>query len=193
MQVTCPHCSTRYILPESLLGPLGARVRCPRCREAFTVEPAVPVEAPPTEAPALGGGPAYPSDWSRRLEPEPQASAPAPPATERERTAGEDSAYRSVGPPASSSDESGAESAESPLTAADAARLALDHIGPEAGAGIAEAWAQGQLFTRYGQAIVEAYEAYRRTVGPGADPGLFRHALREKWGVDLEPGAPLVR
>jgi predicted Zn finger-like uncharacterized protein len=40
MIVDCPHCSSRYRLPESLLGPAGARVRCPRCNRAFAVDAA---------------------------------------------------------------------------------------------------------------------------------------------------------
>ena len=37
MHVTCPKCAVSYLLPERLLGPGGARVRCPRCGEMFTV------------------------------------------------------------------------------------------------------------------------------------------------------------
>ena len=147
MQVTCPHCSTRYILPESLLGPLGARVRCPRCREAFTVEPPAPVEKVAEVA-----------------APEPaQAATPAAAAPEGR-----------------------------PIDPADVARAALDEIAPGAGEEIAQAFHQGHLFERYGEAIVGAYEVYRRKIGPAADPAPFRAAMRERWGVDLEPGSPVV-
>lgn len=37
--VACPHCSTRYLLPDSLLGSAGARVKCPNCMQAFLVSP----------------------------------------------------------------------------------------------------------------------------------------------------------
>jgi predicted Zn finger-like uncharacterized protein len=37
MTVTCPHCSVGYELPDRLLGPRGARVKCPRCGQAFVV------------------------------------------------------------------------------------------------------------------------------------------------------------
>jgi predicted Zn finger-like uncharacterized protein len=37
MTVHCPHCSTGYLLPDSLVGPRGARVRCPQCAHAFVV------------------------------------------------------------------------------------------------------------------------------------------------------------
>jgi len=39
MNVGCPHCQTRYELPETLLGPGGARVRCPKCSQSFLVGP----------------------------------------------------------------------------------------------------------------------------------------------------------
>jgi predicted Zn finger-like uncharacterized protein len=39
MIVACPRCSTGYLLPEELMGSGGARVRCPRCGEPFTVAP----------------------------------------------------------------------------------------------------------------------------------------------------------
>ena len=47
--VGCPHCSRRYLLPRRLMGPGGARVRCPGCQESFDVapEPARPVDARP--------------------------------------------------------------------------------------------------------------------------------------------------
>jgi predicted Zn finger-like uncharacterized protein len=37
MTVQCPHCQTRYLLPDHLLGPRGARVRCPGCGQRFDV------------------------------------------------------------------------------------------------------------------------------------------------------------
>lgn len=37
MTVHCPHCSTGYVLPDHLMGPRGARVRCPRCERPFVV------------------------------------------------------------------------------------------------------------------------------------------------------------
>jgi predicted Zn finger-like uncharacterized protein len=37
MNVRCPHCATDYLLPDRLLGPRGARVRCPRCGRPFEV------------------------------------------------------------------------------------------------------------------------------------------------------------
>jgi predicted Zn finger-like uncharacterized protein len=42
MTVHCPHCSTGYRLPGHLMGPLGARVRCPECQGSFEVSREAP-------------------------------------------------------------------------------------------------------------------------------------------------------
>jgi len=36
--ISCPECGTGYLLPEHLLGPGGASVRCPRCQRLFAVD-----------------------------------------------------------------------------------------------------------------------------------------------------------
>lgn len=38
MIISCPECGTGYLLPEHLLGPGGASVRCPRCQQLFAVD-----------------------------------------------------------------------------------------------------------------------------------------------------------
>jgi predicted Zn finger-like uncharacterized protein len=62
LDIRCPNCQTEYLLPETLLGPGGARVRCPSCRHSFAVtrEGAV---APHDggRAPALGAAAPGPS------------------------------------------------------------------------------------------------------------------------------------
>jgi predicted Zn finger-like uncharacterized protein len=52
--ITCPNCSTGYLLPEHLVGPAGARVRCPRCQHLFAVD----IDGQPRQpAPSAPGGP----------------------------------------------------------------------------------------------------------------------------------------
>ncbi len=38
LPIECPACATRYLLPPSLLGDDGAKVRCPSCRREFAVD-----------------------------------------------------------------------------------------------------------------------------------------------------------
>src|SRR5262245_50730582 len=49
MNVRCPHCSTGYQLPDHLLGPRGARVRCPQCGKSFVVSR---TDEPPASSPS---------------------------------------------------------------------------------------------------------------------------------------------
>jgi predicted Zn finger-like uncharacterized protein len=44
--IVCPYCVRRYRLPESLIGPGGAEIRCPGCSERFALRivPARPAE-----------------------------------------------------------------------------------------------------------------------------------------------------
>jgi predicted Zn finger-like uncharacterized protein len=49
--VVCPNCSTRYLLPETLIGPAGARVKCPSCAGTFVVSNAAPVGTETLDAP----------------------------------------------------------------------------------------------------------------------------------------------
>lgn len=39
LTIRCPGCDCQYLLPMSLLGERGARVRCPRCGQGFLVSP----------------------------------------------------------------------------------------------------------------------------------------------------------
>lgn len=243
MHVTCPHCTTRYVLPESLLGPLGARVRCPRCREPFAVTPGGEVStidesatetaspAEPMSAAASRPGPpplptsaawtaasatdaalatppmpisseplaqaplpmaetATPSALATPIEPQQTASPITPPMAPsafasalsrvREALGGSGAAIVSAPMPAPAAAE----------TPEDIARAVLGELAAHSGEAIATAQAEGRLFAEFGAVITEAYEFYRRRIGSGANPAPFRAALRERWGVDLEPGPP---
>jgi predicted Zn finger-like uncharacterized protein len=56
--ISCPECGTCYLLPEHLLGPGGASVRCPRCQQLFAVG-----------APGLPQAPAGPGAGEQKLAP----------------------------------------------------------------------------------------------------------------------------
>lgn len=71
MNVTCPHCGARYLLPSNLLGPGGARVRCPACSRSFDVAPPPVAEgpAPAAEAARPAGRTPGPRETPRRPAP----------------------------------------------------------------------------------------------------------------------------
>jgi predicted Zn finger-like uncharacterized protein len=159
--IACPDCSTGYLLPEHLVGPGGARVRCPRCQHLFAVDvdglPRTPV-APADES-------ALPERPLETVE-EPPAAASAP------RVA--------VAAPAIEAESA----AEGPLAVA---RDVLDQLAVHEGGAIERARTERRLFAEFGPALMVAYETYGRRAGAGADPGAFREALRERWGVELVP------
>ena len=86
MILICPACNTRYLVPDSAIGPTGRSVRCASCRHSWFQDGVAPVEkssttdtentTPDTDRPAAAVTP--PSSPVSRSESSPPPVAPPP-------------------------------------------------------------------------------------------------------------------
>lgn len=80
MQIECPNCSARYLVPDDRIGPEGRRVRCARCAHVWRTDPASPdaIAIAAAEASAAAAAAAAPDPETIRVEPLPRNRLPAP-------------------------------------------------------------------------------------------------------------------
>ena len=88
MKISCPNCSAAYELDDNRVPPAGLSIKCPKCKNPFTVHKPKPGEAAAAKPAKAGGAVPLPGmgDESQSMDqtavdfrpPPPKAPSPAP-------------------------------------------------------------------------------------------------------------------
>ena len=81
MKISCPNCAAAYELDDSRVPPAGLSIKCPKCKNPFTVH------RPKAEAAKVGAKPAVPLPGNGESKPAPSRPAAKPPPRPRPETA----------------------------------------------------------------------------------------------------------